>query len=448
MTIENHVVVNISKDTSAPSQVGFGVPLILSLEANLLSSFSAIQSKSYDIATALTELISDGFTSSSQTFLAMSAYVSQSPRPEKVKVAKRAVNVVQVDTNTIDTAVNDNTYTTTINGIPFTFLSDGDATLLEIQAGLVAAINAGDEPVTAAPSGGDAYTLTADNAGQGFSNSVDADQSIVLTTPNTGPASELIKAQNIDDDFYFVGMDVYTELDIIILAAYIETQLKVFDYQTDDADSKDVQEGAEVPGSESLMKFLKDKNYDRTYGVWVPTSDISEHKHASWTGLQAPKNPGSTNWAYKTVNGASADEFTPSEKTNIEDKNGNTYTIVSGIAIFFEGRMASGEFIDITRGIDFIVARIKENVFGLFTSEEKVPYDDGGLESIGVKIQEILDLAERRLILVAGSSSVTVPTRAESSTADRVNRLARDFKFTAELAGAVNKAIIDGTLTI
>ena len=110
--------------------------------------------------------------------------------------------------------------------------------------------------------------------------------------------------------------------------------------------------------------------------------------------------------------------------------------------------MASGEFIDITRGIDWIVARIKENVFGLFTSVEKVPYDDGGLESIGVKIQEILTLAEKRLILVLGSSSVTVPTRAGSSQADRVNRIARDFKFTGELAGAVNKAIIDGTLTI
>ena len=448
MTIENHVVVNISKDTSAPSQVGFGVPLILSLEADLLGSFSAIQSKSYDIATALTELVADGFTSASQTFKAMSAYVSQSPRPEKVKVAKRAVNVVQVDTNKIDNVVNDNTYTTTINGIPFTFLSDADATDTEIQAGLVASINAGDEPVTAAPVSTDQYSLTADNAGEGFSNAVDADQSIVLTTPNTGPVSELIKAQNIDDDFYFVDMDVFTELDTIILAAYIETQLKLFGYQTDDADSKNVQEGAEVPGSESLMKFLKDKNYDRTFGVWVPTSDISEHKHAAWVGLQAPKNPGSTNWAYKTVKGVSVDEFTPSEKTNIEDKNGNTYTTVASLGIFFEGRMASGEFIDITRGIDWIVARIKENVFGLFTSVEKVPYDDGGLESIGVKIQEILTLAEKRLILVLGSSSVTVPTRAGSSQADRVNRIARDFKFTGELAGAVNKAIIDGTLTI
>ena len=451
MSIENHVVVNISKDTSAPSQVGFGVPLILSLEANLLGAFAAIRSKSYDIATVLTDLIADGFTTASQTYKSAAAISSQSPRPTKLKVAKREVSVVQVDTNTIDNSVNNNTYSTTINGVPHTFLSDADATLLEVQAGLVAAINGGVQPVTAAPSGGDAYTLTADNAGEGFSNVVDADQSIVLTTPNTGPVSELILAQNIDSDYYFVLMDVYTNIDTLLMAAYIETQVKIFAYQTDDADSKDVQEGAEVPGSESLMKLLKDKSYDRTFGVWVPTGDIGEHKHAAWVGKQAPKNPGSSNWAYQSVNGASTDLFTPQEKTNIDDKNGNTYTTVAGLNIFFEGKMASGEFIDITRGIDWIVARIKENVFGLFASEEKVPYDDGGIESVGAKVTEILsgnDGAERRLILVAGSSAVTVPSRDETSEADRVNRIIRNIKFSGELAGAINAAIIDGTLTI
>ncbi len=46
-------------------------------------------------------------------------------------------------------AQDDTTYSVTINGTLFTFLSDASATVAEITAGLVAAITAGAEPVTA-----------------------------------------------------------------------------------------------------------------------------------------------------------------------------------------------------------------------------------------------------------------------------------------------------------
>lgn len=47
------------------------------------------------------------------------------------------------------TADNDDDYTITINGTPFLYEADGSATTAEIAAGLVAAINAGSEPVIA-----------------------------------------------------------------------------------------------------------------------------------------------------------------------------------------------------------------------------------------------------------------------------------------------------------
>jgi hypothetical protein len=52
-------------------------------------------------------------------------------------------------------AQNATTYTITINGTPFAFLSDADATVAEIVTGLVAAITAGSEPVTATDNGTD-----------------------------------------------------------------------------------------------------------------------------------------------------------------------------------------------------------------------------------------------------------------------------------------------------
>ena len=235
---------------------------------------------------------------------------------------------------------------------------------------------------------------------------------------------------------------------MLTLELVSETQLKLFCYATDDANSKDLAAGTDTT---SLMAILKAKAYDRTFGFWVPTGDLAEHKNFAWVGLQAPKDPGSSNWAYQQLSGVTADVFTTQEKKNIEDKDGNTYTTVAALNITFEGKLSSGEYIDITRGIDWITARTKENVFGLLVSEEKIPYDNGGLESIGAQVQEILsgaDGAEQRLILVAGSSSVTVPDRDDTSTADRVNRIARNINFTGELVGAINNIVIDGVLTI
>jgi hypothetical protein len=52
-------------------------------------------------------------------------------------------------------AQNATTYTVTINGTDFAFMSDNDATVAEITAGLTQAINLGSEPVTATDNGTD-----------------------------------------------------------------------------------------------------------------------------------------------------------------------------------------------------------------------------------------------------------------------------------------------------
>ena len=102
----------------------------------------------------------------------------------------------QVNTNTVDSAANATLYTTYVNGVPYSILSDGDATLTEIKDALIVAINLGAEPVTAVSTGADEYSLTADVAGVPFSNTVDANQSIVLTTANAlGNAAELPNAK-------------------------------------------------------------------------------------------------------------------------------------------------------------------------------------------------------------------------------------------------------------
>jgi len=452
MSLDSIVKVNITRETKVPTQKGFGIPAILSTEASILSELVT----TYESDTALASLIADGFTTSSEVYKMAVALISQSPKVEKFKVIQQTASVVQVDTNTVDTVLSDTTYQCTINGELFEYTSDADATDAEIVAGLRALIDASDQPVVTANGGGtDDYTITASNAGEGFSNVVDANQSIVLTTPNNGPIEDIVAARDIDDDWYFLLTTTATNLQTKIISGYIETAIKLFCYQTDDANSKDLAEASDTVG---IIKILKDLNYDRSFGVWVPTADLPEHKQAAWVGLMAPKDPGSATWKFKSAKGVTTDSFTANEKKNIEDKNGNVYIVVASINMFEQGVSASGEFVDIMRGTDWIQARIQEQVFGLLASQDKVPYDDGGIESIGVQVEDVLDRAVDRTILVGhdnvdedGNSlgpAVTVPRRSETTIADRAARFLRDVKFTGNYAGAIHKVQIDGTLSV
>lgn len=105
------------------------------------------------------------------------------------KVSKTAgASVAQVDTITVDTAVNSTAYAFTVNGHTITFTSDGTATLSEIQAGLVAAGQSVSYLGGVVTFGGVSpdITITADTAGVPVTTvEADANLSLVATTPNT-----------------------------------------------------------------------------------------------------------------------------------------------------------------------------------------------------------------------------------------------------------------------
>lgn len=449
MDINSVVTVNITRETKVPSQKGFGVPAIISTEAsiltNLVTEFSSDTFKS--------ELIAAGFTTSSEVYKAANAICSQNPKPEKFKVIKQTAPTAQVDTVSIVTLENDGTYAVTVDGVVYEFTADASATAPEICTGLAALINPLVQVSAAVV--GSTLVITAADAGLGFSVSVDAKMSVAHTTPNNGPVEDLIKARDFDDDWYFLGTTTHTKVQSKAIAAYIESEIKLFVGQTSDADSKDLALADDTGGT---LVFLKDKNYDRSIHAWVPSAKLGEYKHLGWVGRQATKLPGSSNWKFKSVKGASADKYSTQELKNIQDKKGNVYVTIGGIDMFQEGIVASGEYIDIMIGTDWIQARIKEQVFGMLAKEEKVPYDNGGIESVGLQVEDVLSKAVGMTILLSDDNldedgkgmgpKVTVPKRSETSTNDRAIRTLNNVKFTGFYAGAINKVNIVGNLSV
>ena len=124
------------------------------------------------------------------------------------------------------------------------------------------------------------------------------------------------------------------------------------------------------------------------------------------------------------------------------------YATVSGVDVTEEGKVASGEFIDIIIGIDWIQANLQATVFGALVSQGKLPYDDSGIQAVKSLVNGVLVQAAAMGILQADSIVVTVPKYADIPVADRNSRNLPDVKFTALLQGAVQTVQIRGTVSV
>lgn len=189
-------------------------------------------------------------------------------------------------------------------------------------------------------------------------------------------------------------------------------------------------------------------NQTRAVSTWnsAPLSAPS----AAWVGLQLPKDPGSTTWNFKTLTGITADDFTAAEIAALDANNVNRYVSIAGISIMQPGVTEKSQFfIDIRQFIDFLKSRMQEAVYGRLASVEKVPFTDAGIAIIENEVRAILQLGVRVGGLAADPApTVTVPLASAVSTSNKSNRILPDIKFTATLAGAIHKVVINGIVSV
>lgn len=225
-------------------------------------------------------------------------------------------------------------------------------------------------------------------------------------------------------------------------AEWTETQKKRLFIQTLETDTLN------AALSTDLAAQLKALGYDRTVVQYHLAANTDEDVHASWVGEGSPFDPGSSTWAYKTLKGVTADKLTTAQKAAAWGKNCNTYTTVGGVSITEKGIVASGEFIDVLDGIDWIESRLQETIFGTLVNLRKVPYDDSGIQMIRGLVKSVLDEAGRKGILQGDSIEVTAPKYADIPQADRMARHLPDVKFTALLQGAIHTVAITGVVSV
>ena len=248
----------------------------------------------------------------------------------------------------------------------------------------------------------------------------------------------LTDIQDIDDDWYGLFCTSRVQADVEVLAAFIEARIKLYFPTSSDAALKDGTGG-------NVGEVLNAAAYDRS-SVWY-SGDADNDLTAALIGLQLPKDPGSTNWAYKTLSGPTFDALTPTEEGNIEGVKANHYTRVAGVNITRYGTVASGEYIDVMRGADFLAARIQELVYFELINSEKIPFTNDGIAIVESRLRQALNLGVDNQIINA-DYVITVPDVADVSVIDKGNRFLDNVEFEATLTGAINKVKINGRLVL
>ena len=440
MALSDIVQVQIDRQTKLPTRLGFGTALIMDI--NTVQTAGDV-----DVFSEIQGMLDAGFTSTDEAVKMATAMFSQNPRPVNIKVAKREADVAQVN-NVLVGGVTDGIYEITINGVPFAFAASSN-TAAEIRDGLVSAVNAGSEPVTAAPGAGDSLDLTSDSAGLGFSITLTSNpgpDNMVLTTAiaNVGPGSELARIKNTDDNWYFLLATERSAQTIEILSSAVEADIKIYFTQTDEAASKDLPNATDTT---SIAALLKASNRDRTVLVWRETSKLDEYAEAAWVGKVAPKDPGTVTWKFKSLSSVSADDLNSTERNDLLAKNTNIYTTTAGIDLMCDGKVVSGEYIDIIRGTDALTNDIQVRIFTLLINEDKVPFTQGGIDQVVNQLRASLNNFTGGDNLLA-EFSIPDLLIEDTDPLDRAARVLTDVTFDARYSGAIHKVEIQGTITV
>ncbi len=254
---------------------------------------------------------------------------------------------------------------------------------------------------------------------------------------------------NADSAWYALAITSAAEADILSAAGKIETLKRLFLARTADTDN------FVSADTGSVMYQLKALNYDRTATTY--NGDITKYIDAGWLGATLPTIPGSENWAHRTIIGVTSDDLNSAVSSEIFLNNGNTYENFAGVDITRYGTVASGEFIDIIRGADWLKARLQEQLFQLLYSysnaNSKIPLTNTGGAIIKTQMSVIFDEAVRNGFIASdlegkGFYTITIPDVSKIPLNDKLNRLFSGITFEATLAGAVNKIGIAGTLSV
>lgn len=202
----------------------------------------------------------------------------------------------------------------------------------------------------------------------------------------------------------------------------------------------------QVPLASDLAGFGE---LDRTF---VAVHSDEERIDAAIVGAVGSREVGSVTWQGKTLEGITPRNLSATELNAIEIVNAYVYVTKAGDPVTSEGKVMSGEYIDVMHGMDWVKANIEQTVQQIKNRSGKIPYTDAGIATLEAGVINVLKRGYNQgLIADDGAGNPLYSTnfigRDEMSKEDIALRRYTGGKFTFELAGAIHTAEINGSVS-
>lgn len=225
------------------------------------------------------------------------------------------------------------------------------------------------------------------------------------------------------------------------------------------------------PGLNGTFTVLTIGALDFTFTVPSGTvSDLTSSKawvnfnliDAGIAGKMLPQDAGVKTWDIQPLSGVTADKLTGTAQTNLGTKNANWYTSVGGLNITGGsepgggGKTASGRYIDVQRGADWLKVNLQADLFALMVNEGgSLGYDADGLQKVEQTISLRLDDGLTKGFLTpfvtgrfAGKNyNIAMPNLADIPQDNKTNRLLEGIKINALIRGKIHNLAAALTLS-
>lgn len=459
MPLSDIVNVQISILSAGVSVPGFGIALILSHNTGngwAINEWRRVYNNAADVLTDFP----DNAGGHTPEYLAASALFDQEVPPSQIMIGKATGSVTQQYTCSVGILAPGAPYTIFVQGQKAEYQSLSSDANDDIMAGLEAAVQAltFPIPVTCALSGSTGskvLTVTASSSQNWFEvySAIPGLTNVKQSHADPGITTSLNNINQSDSSWYCLVTLWNSDAYIQSAAAWVEANNKMYIAASCDSAIPTTALGTGT----DIAQTLKGLSYFRTAVIYHERPSM--FADAAWDGNGLPTTPGSETWKFWTLVGVSPSALNGTDVTNLKAKNCNYYYSVANKGIVADGKMASGEWIDVIRFRDWLSITIQTDLFvaltqgagqvpGLTPPQKKIPYTDGG---IGI-LQNVITADLDRGVKSGGLAStpkpqVNVPLVKDVPSIDKSARVLNGITFTATLAGAIHAVNVAGTIT-
>jgi hypothetical protein len=324
--------------------------------------------------------------------------------------------------------------------------------------------NRQDGPYTSVQEAVDAgFTAAAEPEVNAFVSAVfsqdDGVDSVLIGREDVGDADWMATMTAVEaadpSSWYITCVETRAEADLLLVAAYIEATASSSFPKIYIAQSSDAVLLAGTVGN--VGEDLQTAGYHRTGLIYHAFDDAAAgnapadgYLDGGWASsgggldLDAPQGVGT--WAYRQLDGIAFDSVTAAEAATLYGYDANLFGRNKGLNFTSKGTASSGRYLDVTSSLDWLTARLEEEILSAFVGAgTKIPYTNAGINIIRAAVQAVYDRGISFGHIsddAANAPTLTAPDISEVSATDKANR---ELTLTGNvvLSGAIHKTTLN-----